>query len=256
MTAPLAALAKIYRPEGILADRKAVADFLDSVDSYRALVRALGVYGVPQGERYKANDGTENFDYDCPELTLPKIPRASEEMQRASAPVDGTWRRWSPASDGHGADVPGPPVGADPERGGQSCPGDGGVSLIGRTTLVVSNRLQASLKPSLVSYVDSTRPAPFGTDPQPARPVRRGGDKTTRTTTTDKSGNTTVTEDITHSIDTTNLSGAAKLLAGLPTAQAALLGGALLNGVPPAYTKVAPGVSVSVLPPSERWILG
>jgi len=250
MTAPLASLAKTYRREGILADRKAVEDFLDSVDNYRALVRALGVYGAPQGTGHKAKDGTENFDYDCPELTLAIVPRASEEMQRASGPVDGLLEAMVT---GFQRDMEQmylvPLLGRIQNGEGQALPGDGGVSLIGRTTLVVSNRLQASLKPTLVSYVDSTRPAPFGTDLLSLlAPSGAGGDKTTRTTTTDKSGNTTVTEDTTHSTDTTNLSGAAKLLAGLPTAQAALLSGAFLNGVPPAYTKVAPGVSVSVLP--------
>ncbi len=93
-----------------------------------------------------------------------------------------------------------------------------GVALSGRTHMVVTSGLESDLEPEMASFVETTRPAPFGKD------------------LLDQAfGNDTST-------------GSGRILASLPQGKAALLAGALLSETPPTYSKVAPGIAVHVRP--------
>lgn len=131
----------------------------------------------------------------------------------------------------------------------------GGVSLIGKTRLVVSNGLETSLKPELASFVETTRPQTFGTDfLDTAFPSSRsGGGSTSTTTTTTQKNNGTPEADTETTVTRgkgntfTDLTGAAGLLAGLNPVQAVLLAGALQQPTP-TFTKVAPGIDIAFRP--------
>lgn len=104
---------------------------------------------------------------------------------------------------------------------------DRGVSLVGRTRIVVTSGLEAGLAPEMASFVESGRPKPFGTELlNLAFPSSEAG--------------TNTKPDV--------LTGASKVLAGLPDAQALLLAAALSADPEPAFTKVAPGIAVNVRP--------
>jgi hypothetical protein len=109
-------------------------------------------------------------------------------------------------------------------RDGGGCPRDDvrrrgeGIALSGRTHMVVTSGLESDLEPEMASFVETTRPAPFGKD------------------LLDRAfGNDTST-------------GTGRILAALPQGKAALLAGALLSETPPTYSKVAPGIAVHVRP--------
>lgn len=90
-----------------------------------------------------------------------------------------------------------------------------GVALVGRTRIVVTSGLEAGLAPEMASFVESGRPRPFGKE------LLAGADE---------------------------LTGSAKALAGLSGAQALGLAALLSSDAEPAYTKVAPGIALSVRP--------
>lgn len=97
----------------------------------------------------------------------------------------------------------------------------GGVSMVGRTRLVVTSGLQSSLTPQFQGSVDSTVPAPFDADTLLGAALPAQGSPG---------------------------SGAARLLGGLSQTEAVLLAGALAKPVTPSYTTVAPGVGITVRP--------
>jgi hypothetical protein len=98
-----------------------------------------------------------------------------------------------------------------------------GVALTGRTRIVVTSGLEASLQPLMASVVETTRPKPFGKELLDlASPEKAGGNP--------------------------ELVGANKVLAGLPDGQALLLAAGLLAETPPAYSTVAPGIEIHVRP--------
>ena len=109
-------------------------------------------------------------------------------------------------------------------RDGGGCPRDDvrrrgeGVALSGRTHMVVTSGLESDLEPEMASFVETTRPAPFGKD------------------LLDQAfGNDTST-------------GTGRILAALPQGKAALLAGALMSETPPTFSKVAPGIAIHVRP--------
>lgn len=103
-----------------------------------------------------------------------------------------------------------------------------GVTLVGRTRIVVTSGLEARLAPEMSFFVETTRPRPFGRELLDlAFPASESG------------ADGTAAEDLT---------GAAGVLAGLPEAQAALLAAALLGEPEPTYSTVAPGISIGVRP--------
>ena len=105
-----------------------------------------------------------------------------------------------------------------------------GVTFIGTTHLLVTSRQGAALEPTLTASVETTRPAPFTAD------------LLTSIASNGKGGRGPVA-------DTFPLvSGIGSLVGGLSEAKAALIAGALLDDVKPAYRSVAPGVMVRVTP--------
>lgn len=104
---------------------------------------------------------------------------------------------------------------------------DDGVSLVGRTRIVVTSGLEAKLDPEMQLFVETTRPKPFGKELlESAFPTTESG------TTSD--GEAPI--------------GAARVLAGLSSPQALLLAAALSAEVQPTYSTVAPGIGVHIRP--------
>ncbi|HEX4496093.1 MAG TPA: hypothetical protein VIE43_10545, partial [Thermoanaerobaculia bacterium] len=100
-----------------------------------------------------------------------------------------------------------------------------GVALVGRTRIVVTSGLEAGLAPEMASFVESGRPRPFGKELLDlAFPASRSG------------------------AGADDLTGSARALAGLSGAQALGLAALLSSDSEPAYTKVAPGIALSVRP--------
>jgi hypothetical protein len=104
---------------------------------------------------------------------------------------------------------------------------DDGVSLVGRTRIVVTSGLEARLDPEMELFVETTRPKPF------TQELLNRAFPTTETGTTAAGGAPT---------------GADRVLAGLTSSQALLLAAALTTEVEPTYTTVAPGIGVHVRP--------
>jgi hypothetical protein len=100
------------------------------------------------------------------------------------------------------------------------------VALVGRTRIVVTSGLEAGLAPEMASFVESGRPRPFGKELMDmAFPAGSSAGA---------SGS--------------GLSGSAGVLAGLSGAQALGLAAILSADTEPAYSKVAPGIALSVRP--------
>ena len=97
-----------------------------------------------------------------------------------------------------------------------------GVALVGRTRIVVTSGMEASLAPEMASYVETTRPKPFGTDLLNAAFPAKKSDG--------------------------SAAGLEGIVGGIPQVQAALLVAALLSDTEPRYLKVAPGIGVDVRP--------
>jgi hypothetical protein len=98
-----------------------------------------------------------------------------------------------------------------------------GVALVGRSRIVVTSGVEAALSPEMASYVDTTRPKPFGTDLlNAAFPAKKS--------------------------DASTAAGLDRIVGGIPQVQAALLAAALLSDTEPRYLKVAPGIGIDVRP--------
>ena len=101
-----------------------------------------------------------------------------------------------------------------------------GVTLAGRTRIVVTSGLAAGLESEMASSVETTFLKPFGEDLlDKAFPKARSTTSATET-----------------------LVGAAQILAHSSPGSALLLAGALLSNVEPTFSKVAPGLSIKVRP--------
>ena len=132
-----------------------------------------------------------------------------------------------------------------------------GVSLVGRTRLVVTSGLQTSLTPDLASYIETTRPAPLTKGildlafPRTVSGSSATEEKTTSTTDTNTpangttTGTTTVTNTASDVAD--KLTGLASVMAKLPASQAIALAAAL-NPPTPTFSKIAPGIGINVRP--------
>ncbi len=136
-----------------------------------------------------------------------------------------------------------------------------GVNMAGKVHLVVTSRMQSTLKPDLVSYVENTRPAPLdiGSVIDTARPGKISKTESTKTTISkkiekDAEGKETTTETTTEepassqSSGYSDLTGLSALMAQLPQGQAIALAAALTSDVQPTFTQVAPGIDVKVTP--------
>jgi hypothetical protein len=126
-----------------------------------------------------------------------------------------------------------------------------GISLVGRSRLVVTSGLDTNLKPDLVSYVETTRPAPLSLETiNSAFPATRSGSDTAATTTNiDAHGNavTTGTAGTSSTAGFTNLTGLAQFLPSMAPIQALAVMSAL-NPPTPTFTRVAPGIDINVRP--------
>ncbi|HYO14198.1 MAG TPA: hypothetical protein VE685_13465 [Thermoanaerobaculia bacterium] len=104
---------------------------------------------------------------------------------------------------------------------------DNGISLVGRTRIVVTSGLEAGLAPEMATFVETTQPKPFGKELLDAAfPTTESG--------TSSSGD--------------EVTGAARVLSGLASSEALLLAAALAADVEPTYSKVAPGIAINVRP--------
>lgn len=107
---------------------------------------------------------------------------------------------------------------------------DDGISLVGRSRIVVTSGLEAGLTPEMASFVETTRPKPFGREILDlAFPASESGGADGATAAD-------------------AMTGASRVLAGLPQAQAMLLAAALLSETEPTYSKVAPGIAINARP--------
>lgn len=107
---------------------------------------------------------------------------------------------------------------------------DGGIALVGKSRIVVTSGLEAGLTPEMASFVETTRPKPFGREILDlAVPASESGGAEGASAAD-------------------ALTGASRVLAGLPQAQAMLLAAALLSETEPAYSKVAPGIAINARP--------
>ncbi|HKV11323.1 MAG TPA: hypothetical protein VJ725_24485 [Thermoanaerobaculia bacterium] len=107
---------------------------------------------------------------------------------------------------------------------------DDGIALTGRSRIVVTSGLEAGLTPEMASFVETTRPKPFGQELlNLAFPASESGGADGATAAD-------------------ALTGASRVLASLPEAQAMLLAAALLAETEPTYSKVAPGIAINARP--------
>jgi len=107
-------------------------------------------------------------------------------------------------------------------QGGPAKSKSDGVSLIGRSRIVVTSGLTSGLTPAMSSHVETSRPKPFGEDLlDRAFPAKEAGNP--------------------------DLTGADRILAGLSQGQALLLAAAL-SEPETRFAKVAPGIEVKVRP--------
>jgi hypothetical protein len=112
----------------------------------------------------------------------------------------------------------------DELRKGQSGRGDG-VSLVGRSRLVVTSGIESDLDAEMASYAETTRPKPFGKDLFDAL-FPSAGDSSSGAGAVAKGAVT----------------------AAVPQAQVGQLAAVLLSEPEPRYSKVAPGIAVHVRP--------
>jgi hypothetical protein len=107
---------------------------------------------------------------------------------------------------------------------GQNPHGDG-VSLVGRSRLVVTSGIESDLDAEMASYAETTRPKPFGKDLIDAL-FPSGGDSTSGAGAVAKSATT----------------------AAVPEAKLGQVAAIVLSEPEPRYSKVAPGIAVHVRP--------
>jgi hypothetical protein len=157
----------------------------------------------------------------------PFRPDAPRSLVRTGATVDRVLKSVTDAFSADMNDLFLDPLLNGIQRAGTSRRKGGGVALVGRTRIVVTSGLEAGLAPEMASFVESGRPKPFGKELLDfAFPASESGEATQK----DK------------------LAGASKVLAGLSGAQALGLAALLSADTEPAYTKVAPGIALSIRP--------
>ncbi|HEY0555500.1 MAG TPA: BON domain-containing protein [Thermoanaerobaculia bacterium] len=157
----------------------------------------------------------------------PLRPDAPRSLVRTGATVDRVLKAVTDAFSADMNDLFLDPLLRRVQKEGTSRSKGDGVALVGRTRIVVTSGLEAGLEPEMASFVESGRPKPFGKELLDlAFPASESGDGTQK----DK------------------LTGASKVLAGLSGAQALGLAAVLSADTEPAYTKVAPGIALSVRP--------
>lgn len=157
-------------------------------------------------------------------------PEASNKLVRTGATVD---RLLKSTMDAFATDMD--EIFLEPllERIQDEAPGsrrDDGIALVGRSRIVVTSGLEAGLTPEMASFVETTRPKPFGQELLDlAFPASESGGADGATAAD-------------------ALTGASRVLASLPEAQAMLLAATLLSETEPTYSKVAPGIAINARP--------
>jgi len=247
----------IEDPARTNADRAGVNDFMQKLLAFQRMVRALGVYDLPEGgliyddQRHDVRyDDTGHYAHDAPDVTLEETQEAPEALKGAGNHIDGMIEDVVDSFDMDLEQTYYRPLLARIQSN-EGYTEDGlqdGISLSGKTSVLVNNRRQAAVTPNLVSYVNNTHPSPFGNDLLNMIAPSNGGTSTETDTSTDKDGVTTKTSKTTTTSDNSSLTGASKLLAGLPTAQSAAIAALLSNDVAPTFLKIAPGISVTITP--------
>ena len=149
-------------------------------------------------------------------------------------------------------------------------PNTSGISLAGKTRIVVTDRREAALKPTLTSQVESWRPKPFGKDlfdtafpalRSSTRSRSRSVESEEKVTTGAEggqekpgvaTGEVKISENEENKVSRVvkDAVGLTQILGTLPQAQALLLAAALAAEADPerAYTELTPGISVKVTP--------
>jgi hypothetical protein len=157
----------------------------------------------------------------------PLRPDAPRSLVRTGATVDRVLKSVTDAFSADMNDLFLDPLLNRIQRAGTSHKKGEGVALVGRTRIVVTSGLEAGLAPEMASFVESGRPQPFGKELLDfAFPASESGETTQRGT----------------------LTGAGKVLANLSSAQALGLAALLSADTEPAYTRVAPGIALSIRP--------
>ena len=154
-------------------------------------------------------------------------PDAPRSLVRTGATVDRVLKSVTDAFSADMNDLFLDPLLSRIQREGTSRRKGDGVALVGRTRIVVTSGLEAGLAPEMASFAESGRPKPFGKELLDfAFPASESGEST----------------------QADKLTGAGKVLAGLSSAQALGLAALLSADTEPAYTKVAPGIALSIRP--------
>lgn len=157
----------------------------------------------------------------------PLRPDAPRSLVRTGATVDRVLKSVTDAFSADMNDLFLDPLLSRIQREGTSRRKGDGVALVGRTRIVVTSGLEAGLAPEMASFVESGRPKPFGKELLDlAFPASESG------ATTQKD----------------QLAGAGRVLSNLSSAQALGLAAILSADTEPAYTKVAPGIALSIRP--------
>lgn len=227
-TRPFSRLRRAYRfdtPERAPV-RAGISEFLDAVQIFQSNPSYEEIRGSIATEKNKyasAKARVSVGDEQKARQQLDKLGNNPENLARQAAVVDGFFKI---ATDALAADLQEmilDPLVAQLKAENASIKSTGGVSLVGRTRLVVTSGLQSSLKPTYQSGVNTSVPAPLDATEllQSALPAP---------------------------LASGTPGGSARLLDNLPQAQAILLAGALAKPVVPSYTTVAPGVGITVRP--------
>ncbi len=140
-----------------------------------------------------------------------------------------------------------------------------GVALIGQTRIVVTSNIEARLAGEMSSYVETTRPRPFGKElldaafPQvrdrsdsretsetkkSASKISENGEATTTGPDSEKSS----TQKTSDALTSKSLTGAQLVASAATPAQALALAAVLNDSVPPTFARVAPGIAVNIRP--------
>ncbi len=195
----------------LCSDLKSTRDYADSLINYTAFVDELEMFGKSVIKNNKA---------------LEEYPNAPETLARMSLTID---RHIEHLINAFTADIQ--QMFFDPllaKAQSWKYGGQGGVGLAGRTRIVVTNRLSASLIPALETYGEKSVPNTLGEDF--VNSLVPGATNSAGTTTTPASAATSA------------------IIAGLSGPEGAILKAALQPTETKSFYSVAPGISLTVTP--------
>jgi hypothetical protein len=258
---PDQSLAKKAKVAGAVADKAQVnADAArkradNAAPGDKALLEAAAVQAQEAADKL-------NEDYHVIKIEADdKAQRAPIEFAAASACTD---RLLKQAVDAYASDMDEMYFQPLLSRCQENARGTAGVSLVGQSRIVVTSNIEARLAPQMSSFVETTRPRPFGKElldlafPQTrSSEAKKEGSIKTKGSVKTADGKTTVTgpdvdssstESSSDSISTDKLTRAQLLLSTLSPGAALGLAAALSNYVPPTFANVAPGIAVNIRP--------